>query len=99
VQWLDLLILSEAAGGLVLATLNGAFFARLAQATRRPPRRVAALALTLVNGGLALEALLFLALASSTAGVERLAVLGVRSALFVATAFLALLAWRHGWRP
>ena len=98
-QWLDLLILSEAVGGLLLAGSNGVFFARLAQAASRPARRVAALALTLVNGGLALEALLFLVVAASTAGLERIAVLAVRSALFAATAFIALLAWRHGWRP
>ena len=54
VQWLDLAVITEAASGLVLSSLNCLYFARYAAISRRAARRVGAAALTLVNGGLAL---------------------------------------------
>ena len=97
-QWLDLALITQAASSLLLSSLNCLYFARYVISSRRAARRVGAAALTLVNGGLALEAATYLAFATTETGVERLAVLGLRTVLFIAACFVSLLIWRQGWR-
>ena len=96
VQWLELLVLSEAACDLVLASLNCVYFGRYASRTRPQSRRVAALALVIVNAGLALESAMYLLVATPVAGrpLTVAAELLVRSTLLAAAGFISLLIVR-----
>jgi hypothetical protein len=98
VQWLDLIVVTEAAGDLVLSSLSCVYFGRQAALSRLAARRVAATSLSAVNGALALEATLYLGLSSPATGLEQVAVLVVRSVLLGASAFISLLVWRHARR-
>jgi hypothetical protein len=100
VQWLDLVFSVAAAGGFILASLNGLYFADYARTTPSRARRAGAAALTLVEAGLALEALLFLSQAPPAAPswTRSLAVLAVRGMHLASTALVSLLIWRGVWQ-
>ena len=97
-QWLDWILITEAAGGLVFSSWNCACFGRHARQAKLPARRVAALVLSLVSGALALEAGYYLAWSLPVSGLEQAALVVVRSALFGSSACISLLIWRHGAR-
>jgi hypothetical protein len=99
VQWLDLLVSWEAAGGFILASLNCLYFIRYARETHSPSRKVGAVALVVIQAGLALEALLFLSQAplAAQSWARTTAVIVVRSALFFSTALVSVLIWRSLW--
>lgn len=95
-RWLELLVVIEAAGDLVLGLMNCLYFAGLAKGARTQARRVAAVSLSLVNGGFALEATLWLVvdgqLTESTA--QNAFELVVRTMLLLAVLLVSLLVWR-----
>ena len=98
-QWLELLVSIEAGGDFILASLNCLYFLGYARATRSRPRRVGAMALTALQGSLALEALLFLsqAPAGPQSWLRSVSLVTVRTALLASTGFVSLLIARHLW--
>jgi hypothetical protein len=98
VQWLELILASEAASALVLSSLNCLYFGRYAFFSSRPARRVGASALVVVNVALAAEAGSYLALTAAADGIALLIAVGLRTLLLAAAGFLSLLIWRQGFR-
>jgi hypothetical protein len=98
VLWLDWLLIAEASGGLVFASWNCCHFVRHASQSRLRARRVAASALGLVNGALALEAACYLTWSLPVEGLQLAAVTFVRCVLLASCSFMSLLIWRHGRR-
>ena len=96
VQWLELIVSLAASGDLVFACLNCLYFLGYAQATPSPSRRVGAVALIVIQGGLALEALLFLSQApvAAQSWTRATAVMVVRGSLFLSSALVSVLIWR-----
>jgi hypothetical protein len=102
VQWLDLTALGEAGLELPLAAANAAYFGSYIRRTSLASRRIGALALSLVNAALGVEAALFLLVSfaerSIAPGVGPEVAFFVRSLLLLAAAFLSLIVLR-GSRP
>jgi hypothetical protein len=94
VRWIELVLVIEAAVTLVLSSSNCAYFGRLVTAGR-PPRRVGAFALVLVNAAFASEAAVYLALGMEASSWRLLASVLLRGLLLCATGFLSLLVWRQ----
>ena len=96
-QWWQIVLLMEAGGSFLAAGLNAIWLTQLVFAAPTRARRVGALALAVVCGGMALEALLFLALADTPAhGVALAATLLVRTTLLVSAGLIAALVLRNG---
>ena len=95
-RWLELLVVIEASGGLVLALANCLYFAGLARGARTQARRAAAASLSLVNGGFALEATLWLVVDGQLTGstAQNAFELVVRTMLLLAVSLVSLLVWR-----
>ncbi|HEX5369790.1 MAG TPA: hypothetical protein VFY10_10295, partial [Dehalococcoidia bacterium] len=91
-QWLEIVLLMEAAGSFLVSGLNAMWLAGMALRARTRPRRVGVSALALVCGAMALEALLFLALSQPPrSGVASAATLIVRTTLLLSSALIASL--------
>ncbi len=96
-QWWQIVLLMEAGGSFLASGLNGIWLAQLAMAARTRARRVGASALAIVCGGMALEALLYLALAQPPRNdVALAATLFVRTTLLVSAGLIGALVWRNG---
>lgn len=96
-QWLEIVLLVESSGAFLLAGLNSAWLTRLALTAHARARRVGALALALVCGGMALEALLYTALASPARSEwAQAATLLVRTALLLSGGVITALILRNG---
>ena len=95
-QWIQLILTTFAATGLVLAVVNCGYFARYARTTRSTSRRVGAISLAVINAGFASEAAAYLSFAPPVSGIELLVASLVRPLLLAATAFVSLLIWRQG---
>jgi hypothetical protein len=91
-------VVSLAAGvDFVTASLSCLYLVGLARETATPARRVGTLALALVCGALALEAIVFLSQAPPVDGASltrTAAIVSVRGVLLAAAAFVGLLLWR-----
>jgi hypothetical protein len=100
VQWLESLVLVEAMGAFVLASMNCRSLLAYARAARSAARRAGAGALSAVSAALSLEALAFMASPAlqSSPEARELGVLAVRSALLLASALISLLLLRSGRR-
>jgi hypothetical protein len=98
VQWLNMMLFIAAGVDFVLASVSCVSLWDLARRARTRARQVGASALAVVCGSLASEAVLFLALATSTSSWPwLLATALVRSVLLCASSSIALLLWRNGW--
>lgn len=100
-QWLDLWVLMAAGIDFVAAGANCVYLLRWAQAAATPARRLGAAALSLVNAGLALEAMAFLWLAapaSDGSTWHTAAVVVVRLALMTSSLLIAVLLLRDASR-
>ena len=97
VRWVELVLVIGAAVTLLLSSSNCAYFGRLVTCGR-PPRRVGAFALVLVNAAFASEAAIYLVLAMEASGWRLLASALLRGLLLCATGFLSLLVWRQASR-
>jgi hypothetical protein len=98
--WLETVLAIEAAAAFWLSSLNVALLLRVVAATAGRARRMAALVLTCVCGGHAMEAVVFLALAEpGSEGWSGAAVLLVRTALLASAALIALLLLRASMSP
>jgi hypothetical protein len=98
VQWLETLVVVEASGGFVLASMNCRQLVSYARGARSAGRRAGASALALVCAGLSLESLAFLAEPAIEASPEwrDVTLLVVRTALLAASAALSALLVRNG---
>jgi hypothetical protein len=97
VQWWQIVLLIEAGVSFLTAALDGVWLTQSALVARTRARRVGALALALVSGGMALEALLYLALAQPPANrVALAATLFVRTTLLLSAGLIAALILRNG---
>jgi hypothetical protein len=97
VQWLEIVLLVESSGAFLLAGLNSAWLTRLALTAHARARRVGASALALVCGGMALEALLYTAMAPPPQSeLAKVATLVVRSALLLSGTVVTALILRNG---
>jgi hypothetical protein len=97
VQWLDGFLFGEAGLTFVLSGLNTASLAGVAVRARTKARRIGAMALTFLSGGLALESVVFVAVAMPGQWGSVWAsgfVLLARTALLLSTAFLTALILR-----
>jgi hypothetical protein len=95
VQWLELALTLAAAAAFLLASLNCLYLAGYAQSARSRARRAGAAALTAVEAGVALEALLFLSQAPAPPSWTRAAATAVvRATNLVASAMVSVLLWR-----
>ena len=103
VLWTDVVVLVQDGANVLFAGFNAAYFAWYGQRRAETrSRRVAAAALAVLNGSIALEAVLFLGLFIAVhGGVEALpllrsgAAIGSRSFLLAASTFITLLIWRQ----
>ncbi|HLF72335.1 MAG TPA: hypothetical protein VI759_09315 [Dehalococcoidia bacterium] len=93
---MDALVSLEAAAGFVLAALCCLYLIQIALEASTAARKVGAMALAVVCGGLALEALLYLSQAPAVGGsfTRSAAVLFVRSALLLSAGLIGALLWR-----
>ena len=97
-QWIQLILTTFAATGLVLAAVNCGYFASYARATGSTSRRAGAIALAVINAGFVSEAAAYLSFAQPVSGIELAAASVVRPLLLAATAFVSLLIWRQSGR-
>ncbi len=100
VQWLELLVTTEAALDFVLSVLICLFFIGYCRASRTAARKVAAAAFVVIGAGQALEAALFLWQMPSTwegaSSARSVALLVVRSSVLLSAALVSTLVWRSG---
>jgi hypothetical protein len=96
VQWLETLVVLEAGGGFVLASMNCRQLVGYARAARSKARRAGAGAVALVSGALSLEAMAFLAWPAIEASpaLRDVSLVAVRSTLLAASAGISLLLLR-----
>lgn len=97
-QWLETLVLVEASGGFVLASMNCRQLVGYARAARSAARRAGAAALALVSAALSLEALLFLAspAVEASPALRDVSLVALRSALLASSAAVSALLLRGG---
>lgn len=94
-MWLETVMAIQAVAAFWLSSLNVALLWRVVVASSGPARRAAALVLTCVCGGHAMEAVVFLALAEPASdGLSALAVLLVRTVLLTSAALITALLLR-----
>ena len=97
-QWWEIVLSMEAAASFLTAGMNGIWLIHLAMSARTRAGRVAASVLALVCAGLALEALLFVAMAPRPASSAALmATLLVRTVLLASMTAIAALLLRSAW--
>ena len=98
VQWLETLVVVEASGGFVLASMNCRQLVGYARGARSAARRAGSAALALVSGALAVEAVAFLAWPAIEASpaLRDVSLVAVRSGLLAASAAVSALLLRNG---
>lgn len=96
-MWIETVLLIQVATGLCLAAMNVGFLWTHVRRARRPARRIAALAVTALCAGQAIEAAWFLTQGGPSAagpGLAAVALLTVRSLLTASTLSISILLVR-----